>query len=68
MQEKPDYDQIVKLSAITDPQGFLNVFAPGLKLYATRSEELPDQPRRADEVWEVILPDGRRNLERIYLR
>lgn len=62
MQEKPDYDQIVKLSAITDPQGFLNVFAPGLKLYATHSEELPDQPRRADEVWEVILPDGRHGI------
>ncbi len=62
MQEKPDYDQIVKLSAITDPQGFLNVFAPGLTLYATRSEELPDQPRRADEVWEVILPDGRHGI------
>lgn len=62
MQEKPDYDQIVKLSAITDPQGFLDVFARGLKLHATRSEELPDQPRRADEVWEVILPDGRHGI------
>ncbi len=62
MPEKPDYDQIVKLSAITDPQGFLDVFARGLKLFATRSEELPSQARRADEVWEVILPDGRHGI------
>ena len=62
MQEKPDYDQIVKLSAITNPQGFLNVFARGLKLYATRSEELPDQPRRANEVWEVVLADGQHGI------
>ncbi len=48
MPDKPDYDLIAKLSAITDPQGFLDVFARGLKLYATRSEELPSQARRAD--------------------
>lgn len=62
MLEKPDYDQIVKLSAITDPQGFLDVFARGLKLYATRSEELPSQARRADEVWEVIFPSGKHGI------
>ena len=62
MPEKPDYDQIVKLSAITDPQGFLDVFAPGLKLYATRSEELPSQARRADEVWEVVFPSGKHGI------
>ncbi|HEY7347203.1 MAG TPA: hypothetical protein VH599_02705 [Ktedonobacterales bacterium] len=62
MQQKPDYDQIVKLSAITDPQGFLNVFARGLKLYTTRSEELPSQARRADEVWEVVFFDGQHGI------
>ena len=62
MPDKPDYDQIVKLSAITDPQGFLDVFARGLKLFATRSEELPSQARRADEVWEVIFPNGKHGI------
>jgi hypothetical protein len=68
MPEKPDYDQSLMFSLIADPDGFLDIFVPGLKHQETLSSELPEIPRQADEAWKVELPDGTIGLLHIELQ
>lgn len=68
MPDKPDYDQPLKFSLISDPSGFLSIFAPDLKHQETLSSELPEIPRQADEAWKVELPDGTFGLLHIELQ
>ncbi len=68
MPDKPDYDQPLKFSLISDPSGFLSIFAPELKHLETLSSELPEIPRQADEAWQVELPDGTSGLLHIELQ
>ncbi|HEY7358559.1 MAG TPA: hypothetical protein VH590_18890, partial [Ktedonobacterales bacterium] len=68
MPEKPDYDQPLKFSLISDPDGFLDIFAPWLKHQETLSSELPEIPRQADQAWKVALPDGTIGLLHIELQ
>lgn len=68
MPDKPDYDQPLKFSLISDPGGFLDIFAPELKHLETLSSELPEIPRQADEAWKVELPDGTSGLLHIELQ